>query len=655
MFSPPLLPSELTYVAFIPDAETCVINRFFDANALLSNDIKQTESRLMAEYDGEDTLHSELQAPPESSPVFPAPLKEGSGDMKVEVSLVRPIEQSQRGRTDTVLKDALNSVTSLFRKTDTMGNDFQMSSDQVPFLTGEVTSQLQESAARICRRVEQERLSDTGSSRKVPVPVMDFTIPMPDWKQSQTPAISLFRSLNTLTLETASRRTRSDASKERKLRWRPLNGSSARVSLSECITVNSVSLRLLLDIPGDTEAEGMRLARLFTRGTLRFLGESVDGNEEIAALSPLEQRRSPFPSPDPSPLIPRTQLAPNIDEPTPKKPKHESKTAGSRGFGLLDEGGSDGVGGLLTSYLQIRAPEKAFPAKSTHFSRPARTASTGSSLGFKSLTQSPWANLTANSQVSSLPMPGPECEPGETASRYIVSAALGTGMIRHLDHLCSAAKLLTKDLSNQEKSTGHSGTQGKGSPFVHEADVPFSSSTGAIVADLAQLRQKSLAEEGKTKLRQKVLTVAAIYDKVIVLVSVPKAKWTSDDTRAYTDFVAFAQMLDSSIETVLIGNKEDCLGKWIVHLMNEYRYEGRKNEHFLVEGEATWEMFFRLGGVNVYAAQVLSGALNAAYGSQGLSRLLAMTPEERIAIFGAIIGTHRPLDNLSRWVSNERI
>ena len=249
----------------------------------------------------------------------------------------------------------------------------------------------------------------------------------------------------------------------------------------------------------------------------------------------------------------------------------------------------------------------------------------------------------------------PESDPRETGSRYIVSAALGKSLIRQLDHLCPMARLLTRDFSNHAKSTGLSSTRREGLPLAHEADISLSSSTGAVVVSMAQLQPNSLAGEREAQFRQKMLTVAAMYDKVIVLISVPKASWTSDNTRAYTDFVAFAKMLDTSVETALVGHKEECLAKWIIYLMNEYRYEGRKNEHLLVEGEATWEAFFRHGGANVYAAQVLSGALSAAYGSQGLARLLAMTPDERITAFGAVIGTRRPLDNLSRWVSKERI
>lgn len=613
----------------------------------------------MAENEGPDTTHSELQTPPESSPVFPVPLKEARriSDLKVEVPLTGCIGQDKGGRQDASLKDVLNSVTSLCGGTRATIADLAMASDQAPYLTGEISSPLKDAAERARRQVEQERLSDPGSGRRVPIPIMDFTIPELKWKRLSTPAASLFRSVGFSTPDTISRQIKNSAKEERKLRWRPLNGSSGKISLSERIAADSEGLKLLLGIPGDAEAYDMKLEGLLARDTLRFLGEYEDGNEEIPLRSPLlKQRRSPFPSPGLSPsVLKRTQQSPNREGAFSKKPRHECERVTGGDLGFLNQGNVDGVGGLLTSYLKIRAPEKAFPTKSAHFSTPARADSTGTPLGFQNLVQPPRGNQISGPQAPSLQMECPESDPRRTGSRYIVSASLGKPVIRQLDHLCPMAKLFTRDFSSHAKPTGPSSTRGKGSPLAHEADIPLSSSTGAVIVGMVQLQQPSLAGDGGAQLRQKILKVAAMYDKVIVLISMSKASWTSDDTRAYVDFVAFSKMLDTSIETVLIGDKGECLTKWIICLMNEYRHEGRKNEHLLVEGETTWETFFRLGGVNVYAAQVLSGALSTTYGSQGLARLLAMAPDERIAAFAPIIGTRRPLDNLSRWVSKGRI
>lgn len=612
----------------------------------------------MAEHDKADAIHSELQTPPESSPVFPAPPKEARriSDLKVEVPLTVSLEQYEGARQDAALKDALNSVTSFCGATRATVTNLELTSDQVPYLTGEIASQLKDAAERTRREVEQERLSDARSSQRVPVPVMDFTIPELKWKKLDTSATSIFRSVGFSTLDAISKRIKNGTREERKLRWRPLNGSSGRASLSERIAADSDGLELLLDIPGNAEAYNMKLKGLLARVTLRFLDECEDGNEEILR-SPLgEKRRSPFPSPGVSPsVLKRTQQSLSREESFPKKPRRESERIGGGGVGLLGEGSTEGVGGLLTSYLKIRAPEKAFHMKSAHFPAQARAASTGTATGFQTLVRPPQGDQIHGSQAPSLPMPWPESDPGGTGSRYIVSAALGKPVIRQLDHLCPMAKLFTRDFSNHAKSTGPNNTRGKGSPLAHEADLPLSSSTGAVVVGLAKLQHGSLAGVGEAQLRQKILTIAAMYDKVIVLISMSKASWTSDDTRAYTDFVAFAKMLDTSIETILTGDEGDCLARWIIYLMNEYRNESRKNEHLLVEGEATWETFFRLGGVNVYAAQVLSGALRAAYGRQGLTRFLAMAPDERVAGFRAIVGASRPLDNLNRWVSKERI
>ncbi|MBE3049678.1 hypothetical protein IMZ48_45720, partial [Candidatus Bathyarchaeota archaeon] len=228
----------------------------------------------MAEHDGEDTLHSKLQTPPESSPEFPVPLKEGAriSDLKVEVPLTGFVERCQGDREDVVLKDALNSVTSLCGEASVTVNDVEKMADKASFLTAEIAVQVQDASERTRRQVEQERLGDPGSSRRVPIPVMDFTIPEPVWKKLGT-AVSHFRSVGLFTQEIIGKRIKSDAGEERKLRWRPLNGSSGKVSLTERIVVDSGKLERLLDIPDDMEADGMKMKCLFSRRTLRFLSD----------------------------------------------------------------------------------------------------------------------------------------------------------------------------------------------------------------------------------------------------------------------------------------------------------------------------------------------------------------------------------------------
>lgn len=655
VFSSPLLPPQSTYDDFIPDSDTCVINCFSDTTTLLENDIKQVEARLITEYDGVDFLHSELQTPPESSPVLPPPETEGPriSSLKVEVPLTGPDSwhQSDEAQKGMPLKDALSLVQSVCGEANARVIDSEMS-DQIPFLTSELATQVQDVGQRTLRQVEQERLGGPDSGQRVAVPVMDFTIPDPDWKKLASCAMSHFKSFDLSTPGIVTKRIKSAVKGEKKLRWRPLDGTAGSISLVERIIIDNEKLGNFLEAVGDVKTDDMNLERILTRRTLQFLSNPVDDNGEIPNAPFQEQSFLAFPSLESSPVSPkRASKSPPQEEPVSKKAKPEPQTAGDDGPSLLlGRGDNDGVGGLLTSYLQIHIPEKAIPTRSSQFSGPVRVALAGDSSRIEGPAQPPLGNKTPGSQAQRLPAPCPEFHPTNTAGIYIVSTTLGKPVIRQLDQLCPMTKLFTRTFNDAgPSSTRLTETRGK-SYLAFEADVPLSSSTGVIVTNPAELQKRPLGSLGKTQLRQKIEKVSAIYDKLIILVSVPDLRWTTHDTRAYAELVAFVGILDSSVETVLIGDGEEHLAKWIISFMNEYLYEGRKNEHLLVQDETNWETFFRLGGVNVYAAHVLIGALKATYGRQGLARLLGMTAEERISTFGAIIGARRPLYNLNRWL-----
>ena len=588
--------------------------------------------------------------------MFPLPEKEGPriSNLKVEVPLTR---SDSRPRSDEAeesmpLKYALSSVQSGFGDTKATVIVSEMS-DQIPFLTSELATQVQEVAQRTLRQVEQERLNGSDSGQRVAVPVMDFMIPDPDWKKLASCAISHFKSFNLSTPEIVTKRIKSAVKEEKKLRWRPLDGTAGKISLVERITIDNEKLGHFLGAVDDGKTDDMSLECLFTRRTLQFLSDPADENDELPVAPLREQPYLALPSPEPSPTKPkRTSKSPPREEPSSKKTKPETQTTVGGGPSLLlNMDGDDGVGGLLTSYLQIHAPEKALPTRSSNFSTQAEVSLAGASSMTGVPAQPPWQNKTPGSQIQRLPAPCPEFEPKNTLSTYIVSSALGKPVIRQLEQLCSMAKLHTRNFGDDVRPSSSPPVVPRAAPHISfEADLPLSSRTGTIVTNLAELRKRPLGSSGEMQLRQKIERVSALYDKLIILISIPELRWTSQDTRAYTEFVAFAATLDSSIETVLTGDGEEYLAKWIISFMNEYRCEGRRNEYLLIQEEMNWEIFFRLGGVNVYAAHVLIGVLKAAYGGQGLARLLGMTAEERVSAFGAIVGARRPLDNLNRWL-----
>src|SRR5690606_18896336 len=237
------------------------------------------------EYDGGNTVHHEFQMPPESSPVFPLPEMQGPriSSLKVDVPLTAPDSRPQcdEAHESTPLKKALSSVQSASGDAKATVIDSEMN-DQLPFLTSELATQVQEVGQRTLRLVEQERLDGSDSRQRIAVPVMDFTIPDPYWKKMGSCTMSHFKSFDRSTPEIVTKRIKSAVKEEKKLRWRPLDGTAGKVYNVERIIIDNEKLGHIFGVTGDTKTDDLSLGRLSSRRTLQFLSDLADESDEIS-------------------------------------------------------------------------------------------------------------------------------------------------------------------------------------------------------------------------------------------------------------------------------------------------------------------------------------------------------------------------------------
>ena len=330
------------------------------------------------------------------------------------------MQQSSDDREHLVLKDALDSVESLCVEPSIGDLSVGKMSKKSPFLSAELEIQVQNAGQRIRRQAEQERLTDFSSCRRVPVPIMDFTLPELEWKKQAGSAISLFKSIGISDSKLITKRIRGQAGGERKLRWRPLSGSIGKVSMTERIGVDDGKLGIFHGVADEEACYKMSLERLFIRQTLRFLNDSLRESEESEELAP-----APLSKPSYTPFV-SPRLSPNcfkrIEKPltlipsSTKRPRFEAKTEGSFSLGLLDDGSNNGVDSFLTTYMKIQAPGKVFPTKSEHFSGRDNAAGMKTSPGTQNPSQPPWGNRTPRSHAQYFPFLSPELRPEEAGS-----------------------------------------------------------------------------------------------------------------------------------------------------------------------------------------------------------------------------------------------
>jgi hypothetical protein len=115
------------------------------------------------------------------------------------------------------------------------------------------------------------------------------------------------------------------------------------------------------------------------------------------------------------------------------------------------------------------------------------------------------------------------------------------------------------------------------------------------------------------------------------------------DLTAYADFVCFVSRLASNISVHLVPGADGTLALWILSVMMRYAPRIEDMDATTSFCNTTWELFFRLSGLNVRTSLILAHEIFREFGAPGLAKFLAMTEEEQIAQHTAISGLKRPV------------
>ncbi|KAI0021613.1 hypothetical protein F4780DRAFT_272396 [Xylariomycetidae sp. FL0641] len=696
--TPPLSPRPQNEGYYMPDPAACEVPLASDPISLLEDDLQAAE-HLLFQHDrfNCETLSPQIETP-QLSPLGDAPPLSSPRPKIENVHVEVPLSPTdfQPCCFDSVLDEPglannmdLDGVMndeqqSILRPSASPLNDDDIQSDD--FL-----ETLKESSTAVMRRLEQEQLVAADALARVDVPIMDFSIPKPDWQQLPMDSTKHLQWILESIDSSSFPKWPKGSKEEAQLRWSPINPDNyCPVSTVESIDDGGAAARLLKSMelenvptsadyvwkqegwailrePEDEEEEeDIQVATVSQkRADLMALVRKrrLDLDDEI--LDPVNVEDSPSP-------IELVGFPLDAPPDTPQASQEKVPNAPSMLVGINN---TSATSTLLTNFLDFHTAKRRKQERSSFFSKPAPPERSSSTA--KHTKPSQTVGLTKAARPDDKPeqpqlvaanAPCPELRISPTPTKIIKSLNLSRGLFTRLERLYPQVEIIERDFDrwNSVAWDRHSVSRSPiTSPLAAEADIIASPATGLIVTTLLEAMQKPLpGHKGPSPLRARVRDTARRYERLVVLV------WEgnlADETArdllpsecmAYAEFVGFVAGLGDTADTqvVYVGGGEATLAAWTVDILARHTQEAAGVDELLIHDETLWEMFLRRAGMNAYAAQVVLGQLKApddggkqgAAGDYGLPAFIKMSPEERVHLFRDLLGGERVLGRINR-------
>ena len=521
-------------------------------------------------------------------------------------------------------------------------------------------------AVKIERSIEQEQLQEADTTQRVPVPVMDFSLPLAPWKAS----VSSHELNNTKEDLMAMKKIHFSkhywpgfGETERSLQWMPFPAALGRVELYECIEheensddyasipdcVDSRTLTWkpeglrLLDELGDSDEE-LEDGNFPATNDIEFLVRkrklelqyderetSEDDKEPYAHWRSASVNHKAFQK------VPR--LSPNV--PSEGKEKHEIKVV--QKYQEVEMETPFSAFQSLENFMRIRdkSSNKSELTAEHHFPKPQNYVQPVKTKQNDLPPPSPAPRRSVPQHVS-LPLPAPKFTSPTSPITIVLSTIFlrERRLIRHIQRLFPSADFIERDFTlhspirhpdsknNPTKSTSRE-------VLANEADLILSPSTGLILTTLQKINQRSLpGQTTKSALHEHITQAAPRYERLIILVHnnnnnnnnnhnptptlnldpSPSTTPTSpplnqNDCNSLIDFTAFCSSLQAETQVIFTPSDDpEHLAPWIASLIVKHCVQGPPAIKLLQE-ETLWELFLRRAGLNAFAAQVVLSEL----------------------------------------------
>ncbi|KAG8167603.1 hypothetical protein KVR01_003292 [Diaporthe batatas] len=513
------------------------------------------------------------------------------------------------------------------------------------------------------KTVEQEQLHAADATARVPVPIMDFSIPEPEWKRlgNNSQAIFKYIKCGNESLFRLPQWPRNSVI-ESKLIWRPIGSEASKVSTKETIDADDDLVEsFIISLNSDGVPSSLDFVQKRTK--LAILEHMTEDDEiEVHLEKPKQRITNSFGA------IKRVLDA--SDSTISKKPRLPSTYIGDNGQLLV--GGSPGASTkLLSNFMELHAPKKKwsvskyFPAAEHATSalqvpgnQPKKAQESGENGKSTGGDSDSCSKSPARAQYPSIKTPS-------APLTIIISLTAPRHLIKGLEGLLPGLTLMERDYNKHNTSVWSPGSVSRTEvvpPLAFDADLTLSPSTGIITTSMIKVRQKPRPHASKNSVQERVEKIAPRYGRLIILVGGEGGpddtfgEMSSSDAAALTSFQGFASGLWCKALVYYIGGGDDTLSRWVASLVCRYGQSDPSLQACLMEDETLWELWLRRAGFNAYAAQMVAGQLKvpkadtATAGEQhGLAAFVTMTRNDRMRLFGPVVGT-RVMERVSRVV-----
>lgn len=681
--TPPMLPLSPPLLPYEPSSDTGRLELLSEPVSPTLQELKEVErdilgkdslekSKCTVHPDSQDTIPmlfdseslGELYSPLkgiQEAPKSPQIRKTSFSDLKVEVPLTPPQSENpapwQRPHTSgqEAMRQVMPSLPSPIARPD------DISSEDIDALFEENIAPI---AVKAEQSIEQEQLQEVDTTHRVPVPVMDFSLPVAPWKGPAMHPGAKKQLQNTK--ERLSEMKKTHFSKhhwpgvgetERSLQWMPFPAALGRVETYESIGDDSIT-EAYVTIPDCVDSSSLT----WKPEGLRLFDDLSDSDEEelkdgifpeAKDIESLVKKRKLMleheayecteEDRDQSPWLSTTKLNPVNHEAFRKVPKlsprmtsksghvRHTKAIPSENVEVVEKPFS--ALASLETFMSLR-DKAATNSKLTaeqHFPKQEQQAR---AKGVVPKGQHPAPSATGQSQPkpSRLPFALPKYTAPSNPCPIVVSTAFlrDRNLFRHIERLLPLADFVDRDFTLRaapRKSTSKavtlsfSGTES----VADEADIILSPSTGLIITTLQKIKQRSLPGQAtKSALHARITQTAPRYDRLIILIrnnhagnlgsgqtgaSTDFPSLDQNDCEGLIEFTAFCTTLSEETQIILTDSDTEHLTQWIVSLVAKHCIQNHGIK--LLHEETLWEIFLRRAGLNAFAAQVVLSELKA--------------------------------------------
>ena len=644
-------------------------------------------------------IYSPLEAieePPSSPPIRKPPHR----DPKVEVPMTPPHSDLPPPwqRKNVTFKDALRETIAEIPPP--LPKPEGPSSEDIDQF---VASTIAPAAVQAERSIEQEQLQEADTTYRVPVPIMDFSLPIAPWKASaEGVAVAqdwVFKlSLSHLKQSHFSKHSwPKSGSTGFSLQWMPFPAALGRVETYESITDDQLLDELLAQPEGVDSStltwkpEGLRIFDDIEDEEDEEIQEGSFPNErDIGSL--LHKRRLELEQPTES----DTQDEIDSYVPLGKPVNHEA----FRKIPRLSPGltfskaemtkGQESRVKRTEETIEIFSAENSLDNFMSIRNRGAKTSEltarnyfpvkkNNSETSAEIVHEEPSAPTKSSEPTLSSAIPlvaTPEFSISLESTPFVVSTSflLKRKLVQQVQRLYASAEFIERDFglhsAQNENGVGKTDDSAlKLSTMRDEADIILSPSTGLILTTLQKIKQRALpGQTSKSAIRARIERVAVRYERIIVLVTSnsmgadeldPGSEIMDEkDCEALVEFNAFCLAVQEDCHVIFTAGDLEVLTKWVVGLMTKHGYANGQMK--LLQEETLWEVFLRRAGMNAFAAQAIlaelkkpikdntEGSPQSSTVHFGLGAFIRMSLQERIYRFERLLGGRGLIERVSQ-------